>query len=44
MLLDYGDVVVHVFLDEVREFYDIERLYRDVTRIAWQDIAPAAEA
>ena len=44
VLLDYGDVVVHVFLDEVREFYDIERLYRDVTRIAWQDIAPAAEA
>lgn len=30
VLLDYGDVVVHVFLDEVREFYDIERLYRDV--------------
>lgn len=30
VLMDYGDVVVHVFLDEVREFYDIERLYRDV--------------
>ena len=44
VLLDYGDVVVHVFLDDVREFYDIERLYRDVTRVAWQDSPPAAEA
>ena len=44
VLLDYGDVVVHVFLDEVREFYDIERLYRDVTRVAWQASTPAAEA
>ena len=35
VLLDYGDVVVHVFLDEIREFYDIERLYRDVARIDW---------
>ena len=30
VLLDYGDVVVHVFLEEIREFYDIERLYKDV--------------
>ena len=27
--MDYGDVVVHVFLDEIRRFYEIERLYRD---------------
>ena len=30
MLLDYGDVVVHVFAEEARRFYEIERLYRDV--------------
>jgi ribosome-associated protein len=30
VLLDYGDVVVHVFTSETRRFYDIERLYRDV--------------
>jgi ribosome-associated protein len=35
VLLDYGDVVVHVFHDEARRFYDIERLYRDVEQLAW---------
>jgi ribosome-associated protein len=30
VLLDYGDVVVHVFTSDTRRFYDIERLYRDV--------------
>ncbi|MDQ3738029.1 MAG: ribosome silencing factor [Actinomycetota bacterium] len=35
VLLDYGDVVVHVFLEEIRNFYEIERLYRDVAVIDW---------
>ena len=35
VLLDYGDVVVHVFLEEVRAFYEIERLYRDVPVVDW---------
>lgn len=34
-LLDYGDIVVHVFLDEVRRFYDLERLWADAPRVAW---------
>ena len=29
ILLDYGDVVVHVFHEEDRKFYDIERLWTD---------------
>ena len=37
VLLDYGDIVVHVFAEETRRFYDIERLYRDCPTIAWQD-------
>jgi len=35
VLLDYGDVVVHVFSDEQRRFYEIERLYRDVVTVDW---------
>ncbi len=35
VLLDYGDVVVHVFLEEIRGFYEIERLYGDVDTLDW---------
>lgn len=36
VLMDYGDVVVHVFADEARRFYEIERLYRDAPRVEWR--------
>ncbi len=32
ILLDYGNVVVHVFQDEAREFYDIESFWADAVR------------
>jgi ribosome-associated protein len=35
VLLDYGDVVIHVFAEEIRMYYEIERLYRDVPKIEW---------
>ena len=38
--MDYGDVVVHVFLDEIRRFYEIERLYRDAPTVAWSAEPP----
>ncbi len=36
VLLDYGSFVVHVFLDETRKYYELERLWADVPRVAWQ--------
>jgi ribosome-associated protein len=36
-LLDYIDVVVHVFGPEEREYYDLERLWRDAPRLDWQE-------
>ena len=43
VLMDFGDVVVHVFTDETRQYYEIERLYRDVPRVAWQAEVSAPE-
>ena len=34
ILMDYFDVVVHVFVPEVREFYRLEQLWGDVPRVA----------
>jgi len=34
LLLDYGDIIVHVFREEAREFYDLEGLWGDAPEIA----------
>jgi ribosome-associated protein len=38
VLLDYGDIVVHVFLDETREYYDLDRLWADAPRVDWEQV------
>ncbi len=35
VLIDFGVLVVHVFQQEVREFYDIERLWKEAPRVSW---------
>lgn len=35
LVLDYGDVVVHVFSPESRRYYDLERLWGDARTVAW---------
>ena len=37
-LLDFGSVVVHVFTDEARKFYDLERLWADAEVVDLSDI------
>jgi ribosome-associated protein len=29
VLLDYGDYLIHIFTDKARQYYDLERLWRD---------------
>lgn len=38
VLLDYSSVVVHIFMPEAREFYNLERLWQDAVEIDLSDI------
>ncbi|MCL4422330.1 MAG: ribosome silencing factor [Actinobacteria bacterium] len=35
LLMDYGMVVAHIFLEEARDYYDLERLWSDAPRLDW---------
>ena len=39
-LLDFGSIVVHVFTEEAREFYSLERLWADGENVDLKDIIP----
>ena len=38
VLLDFGDVVVHLMQAEARDYYDLEGLYRDAREIEWRQV------
>lgn len=42
VLLDYGDFVVHLFDDETRDHYDLERLWADAPRVPVSETSAAA--
>jgi ribosome-associated protein len=42
IVIDYGDVVVHVFDEPTRAFYDLEALWADAERVAIDADAPEA--
>ena len=43
VLLDYGCIAVHVFSDEARKFYDLERLWKDGTPIDLSEVLGEAQ-
>ncbi len=36
VLMDYGDVIIHVFYEPVRFFYDLESLWSEAARVEWE--------
>jgi ribosome-associated protein len=44
VLLDFGDVIVHVFLAETRAYYDLDRLWADAPVVDWRSIAATGAA
>ena len=41
VLMDYGDLVVHIFYEPVREFYDLEGLWVEAPRVDLENIDPS---
>ena len=42
ILLDFGDIVIHLQDAEVRSLYDLENLWADAVRVDWQAVAAVA--
>lgn len=37
ILMDYSDVVVHIFYEPIRHFYDLESLWSEAAPVAWEE-------
>lgn len=42
ILLDYNDVIIHLFLQPLREFYDLEALWAEAPRVTLDHVGAAA--
>ena len=38
ILMDYGDIIVHLFTEEGRDFYDLERIWRDGAEVTISEL------
>ncbi len=39
VLLDFGDIIIHVFQESSRDFYGLERLWADAPKVEWSEPA-----
>jgi ribosome-associated protein len=39
VLMDFGDVIVHVFFSDTRDYYDLDRLWADAPIVDWEPVA-----
>ena len=44
ILLDYGQIIVHIFQEDERNFYNLERLWADAPALADSEVFPAGSA
>ena len=42
VLMDFGEFVVHVFSEEARGYYQLERLWKDCEQLDWRSLAESA--
>jgi ribosome-associated protein len=43
VLLDFGDIVAHIFYKDQRQFYDLEGLWHDAPRVDLQELGLEAQ-
>jgi ribosome-associated protein len=36
--MDYADVIIHIFYEPVREFYDLESLWSEASLLEWEHL------